>query len=388
MIGEPFAPFDRPRGREAARLPSRSGCAQVDIVFLVNGEPEGAAAERARQFAARLDPPYRGPVLYRGRRKIRAALRFLLALFRWRPRLVYVMDMAVSGVVAAIAYKAVTRARVIIDTGDVISALARVMGRGWVGQRLTELLERLSLRAADLLVVRGHGHQAWLAQRGFTRVEVIPDGVDMCVFRPMSVEALRRRLNVEGKLVVGVVGSLHWSPQAGFCYGWELIEALALAKDVPLVGVIVGDGSGLRRLKERARAVGIADRVHFVGRVPLEQLPAYINLMDVCLSTQTNDLVGRVRTTGKLPLYLACGRFVLASRVGEAARLLPEEMLIPYERGDQYAEALAERLRWLAHHPPVLRLGYTNVALARQHFEYEVLASRLRSILDRLLGKG
>ncbi len=372
--------------KEQVGVPSPFG--RATVVFLVNGEPEGAAAERARQFAARLGPPYSGPVLYRGRRKIRAALRFLLALFRWRPRLVYVMDMAVSGVLAAVAYKAATRARVVIDTGDAISALARALGRGWVGQRLTELLERLSLRAADLLVVRGHGHQEWLARRGFTRVEVIPDGVDTRVFRPMSVEALRRHLNAEGKLVVGVVGSLHWSPQVGFCYGWELIEALARAKDIPLVGVIVGDGSGLPKLREQARAAGVADRVHFVGRVLLEQLPAYINLMDVCLSTQTNDLVGQVRTTGKLPLYLACGRFVVASRVGEAARLLPDEMLIPYEGRDQYVEALAERLRWLARHPQALALGEANIALARQHFEYEVLASRVRSIFDRLLGEG
>jgi len=298
------------------------------------------------------------------------------------------MDMAASGVVAAIAYKIMTRARVVVDTGDVISALARTLGRGWMGQRLTELLERLSLRCADLLIVRGHGHQEWLTRCGFTRVEVIPDGVDTRVFRPISVETLRRRWNVEGKLVVGVVGSLHWSPRVGFCYGWELIEALARAREAPLVGVIVGDGSGLPRLKERARAAGIADRVHFVGRVPLEQLPAYINLMDVCLSTQTNDLVGRVRTTGKLPLYLACGRFVLASRVGEAARLLPEEMLLSYESLDQYVEALAERLRWLVRHPEVLALGRANVALARRHFDYDVLTRRLRSILERMLTEG
>ncbi|MCS6815885.1 MAG: glycosyltransferase [Blastocatellia bacterium] len=359
----------------------------MEIIFLVNGEPEGAVAERAHQFASRLDLPCRRMVLYRGRQKVRAVFRFLWALFRWRPRVVYVMDMAASGVMAAIVYKTATRARVIIDTGDVISALARTLGRGWVGQRLTELLECLSVRVADLLVVRGHGHREWLARHGITRVEVIPDGVDTRVFRPLSVESLRRRLNMEGKLVVGVVGSLHWSPRMGFCYGWELIEALARARDVPLVGVIVGDGSGLPILKERARAAGVADRVHFIGRVPLEQLPAYINLMDVCLSTQTNDLVGETRTTGKLPLYLACGRFVVASRVGEAARLLPDEMLLPYEGRDQYVEALAERLRWLAHHPQVLELGQANVALARQHFEYAVLVPRLRSILERVLSE-
>lgn len=358
---------------------------KMDLIFLVNGEVGGAAAERARHFAARLQTEYRLRLFYRGRRKVRAAVRFLLALLRWRPRLVYVVDMAASGVLAALVYKALGGARVIVDTGDVISALARALGRGWVGRRLTELLEELSLRYADFLVVRGSGHKEWLAQRGITRVEVIPDGVDVRVFRPRSSEAVRRHLGVEGAFVVGLVGSLHWSRTREFCYGWELIEALAHVKDLPIVGVIVGEGSGLPRLKAHARARGVEDRVRFVGRVPLERLPEYIGLMDVCLSTQTADLVGSVRTTGKLPLYLACGRFVLASRVGEAARLLPEVMLIPYEGKEQYARALAERLRWLADHPQVLDMGRENVALAHRHFAYDVLVARLRPILDHLL---
>jgi hypothetical protein len=69
--------------------------------------------------------------------------------------------------------------------------------------------------------------------------------------------------------------------------------------------------------------------------------------MDICLSTQTNDVVGWVRTTGKLPLYLAAGRYVLASRVGEAARVLPEEMLVDGMDPSQWvAAALRTVVNW------------------------------------------
>ena len=38
-------------------------------------------------------------------------------------------------------------------------------------------------------------------------------------------------------------------------------------------------------------------RLVFTGRVPYGELPAYLRLMDVALSTQTNNLPGQVRTT-------------------------------------------------------------------------------------------
>ena len=50
-----------------------------------------------------------------------------------------------------------------------------------------------------------------------------------------------------------------------------------------------------------------------------------------------------------MPLYLAAGRFVLASRVGEAARVLPPEMLVEFRHAswldDDHRE---ETLRFLA----------------------------------------
>jgi glycosyltransferase involved in cell wall biosynthesis len=136
--------------------------------------------------------------------------------------------------------------------------------------------------------------------------------------------------------------------------------------------------------------LGIEDRMVFAGRIPYDDLPHYLNLMDICISTQTNDAVGQVRTTGKLPLYLACGRFVLATAVGEASRVLPGEMLVAYNgvKDPDYPERLAQIVQALVEHPERLRQDAESIAVARAHFDYNTLAARLRETIERLLPPG
>src|SRR5690606_1753301 len=133
---------------------------------------------------------------------------------------------------------------------------------------------------------------------------------------------------------------------------------------------------GLPWLQRRARELGVERRVTFVGRMPLLDLAPFVSVMDVGLSTQSNDLPGQVRTTGKLPLYLAAGRYVLATRVGEAARVLDEGQLLDYEGALDLAHPrrLAERLRALVARPELRAdAGERNVALARERFSYDVI---------------
>jgi FkbM family methyltransferase len=127
------------------------------------------------------------------------------------------------------------------------------------------------------------------------------------------------------------VGSLNFAPRLGVGYGWDLVEALALTESV-VVGLVVGDGPGRARLEHRAAQLGVRERIHFLGRLDAAETVSAIAAMDVAISTQSNDSVGQVRTTGKLPLYLACACPVLASHVGEAASLLgPLGWTIRYE---------------------------------------------------------
>jgi glycosyltransferase involved in cell wall biosynthesis len=351
------------------------------IAFLVNGNAHSAAAFRARAFAGYLSSEYDVATAYRGENKGAAVVQFLKFLVQKKPEITYVVDLAYSAVIAAVMYKLVFGNRLIIDTGDSVYALARSLGRGKAGLLLTWFLESFALRVADQIVVRGTTHKRQLFSKGIS-VEVIQDGVESALFRPMDVADLRRACGLENVITVGVLGSITWNRRLGMCYGSELVEAMYLLRDLPVKGVIIGDGSGLAMLKKRARELGVEDRVLFLGRIPYDELPHYLNLMDICLSTQTNDVVGQVRTTGKLPLYLASGRFVLASRVGEAALVLPDCMLVDYEstKDLQYAQRLAGKIRGVCREPQMLS-GKISRSLAIEHFDYSVLSRRLSEVL-------
>jgi len=195
---------------------------------------------------------------------------------------------------------------------------------------------------------------------------------------------LRRQKELDGVLTIGVVGSSIWNEKLQMCYGWDLIEAIRLLRDKPVKGIIIGDGSGILPLKTLCREYAIEDKVLFLGFVPYEHLPLYLSMIDVCLSTQTNDLVGQVRTTGKLPLYLASGRYILASDVGEAALVLDDEMLVPYDgvKDESYPLKLAQRINQLLERKSSFGPLETHIALAREQFDYSVLSKRVAAVIE------
>src|SRR6266446_3622435 len=159
---------------------------------------------------------------------------------------------------------------------------------------------------------------------------------------------------------------------------------LRLLKDRPVKGVMIGRGSGIARLKSLCRDYGIEDKILFLGHVLYGELPHYLNLIDICLSTQTNNLVGQVRTTGKLPLYLASGRYILASDVGEAALVLDDEMLVPYDgvKDESYPLKLAQRINQLLKRKSSFGPLETHIALAREQFDYSVLSKRVAAVIE------
>jgi glycosyltransferase involved in cell wall biosynthesis len=218
----------------------------------------------------------------------------------------------------------------------------------------------------------------------------LPDGVDTSLFRSrrddLAVLELRRKHGLEGKFVVGFVGSLHVNPGHDFFSGWDLIEALSrIPRELPIVGVVVGDGPGRTMLEQSA-----SDRLRLIGRVRHEEVPLWLNVFDVALSTQTDDPIGWGRTTAKLPEYLASGVAVVCTDVGEAHRCLRDTgQTLPYHglRDAEYPTRLAERLQTLRT-SDLEPLRAHNRELALDRFDYGVLRAKLAEFIGNLTAEG
>ena len=360
------------------------------VAVLVNGGEDGALGLRARGLFEPLEANYEVSYLYRRDGKVRSFGAFLRSISSLRPSVVYVLDTGASGATAGLAGRLLAGRPLIVDTGDLAYDLAELKGSpGWLGRQAIRLVERSALRVADGVVVRGTRHKELLEEAGLSRVEVIRDGVDSESCRSAHETRFRRHAGRRDFLCVGLVGSLRWNRRFQMCYGWDLIEALGLlGDDVPVRGLVVGEGDGRPYLEARARQLGV-DRISFIPHVAPSQLGEYLGLIDVAVSTQTNNRVGQVRTTGKLPLYMAAGCFVIASDVGEARLLLPPEMRLPYDgvKDPRYPGRLATRIAELAEWEPerLWRSVSGTVARARHELDYRTLSSRLKPVLDSVL---
>jgi glycosyltransferase involved in cell wall biosynthesis len=351
------------------------------LLFLVNGLPQSAAAIRAGEFAARLPAPWQIRVAYRPPRKWQGISLFCREAAAFRPDLIYVMDMAYSGVLAGLFSRRALGCRMVTDTGDLVYELLKSSG-GYsrLQLALARRVEQAAIRRSDAIVVRGSVHQTLLEQQGVRRVAFVPDGVDTTAPPVAPCPAQRRLLGLTDSFVLGVIGTMTWSRRHQFCYGWDVIEALGYLRERNVSGVLVGDGDGRARLEARASELGVRDRAVFTGHLPYAQLPSTIALMDACVSTQSNDAVGQVRTTGKLPLYLACGKYVIATDVGEASRVLPGlGCLLPYTgvRDDAHPERLARHVETLLDDPKRIAVAERARACAAAHFAYTTLAQRV-----------
>ncbi|MFI5093665.1 MAG: glycosyltransferase family 4 protein [Candidatus Acidiferrales bacterium] len=174
---------------------------------------------------------------------------------------------------------------VILEVNE-LAGFTRV--RGLIMERLARRIDAWVFTRANhiLCVSRVLADEA--KQRGARseKVHVLPNAIDPNRFRsPRPGQSLRSHLALEDSIVIG---------HLGLFYRWDRLDVLIeVAKSIrdqhPAIKVLlVGDGPEMENLKQTAFRLGMERGVIFSGPVPRDDVPKYIEAMDICVLPDSN----------------------------------------------------------------------------------------------------
>ena len=261
-------------------------------------------------------------------REVRAlAARLDAVIGDWQPDILHAHSPALNGL-AAIGVAKRRKLPLIYEIRAFWEDAAVGNGTGREGSaryRLIRALETHVARKADAVAVICEGLRSDLIARGIDggKVMVSPNGVDLDLFGdpPPPDRELGAHLGLMGKDVVGFIGSF---------YDYEGLDDLIAAMPMLMAArpdahlLMVGGGPMEQALRAQAAGSPVSDRIHFIGRVPHQEVERYYSLIDILAyprkAMRLTDLVTPLK-----PLEaMAQRRLVAASDVGGHRELIED----------------------------------------------------------------
>jgi phosphatidylinositol alpha-1,6-mannosyltransferase len=184
------------------------------------------------------------------------------------------------------------------------------------------------------------------------------------------------RLGLAGKRVVMTLSRLA-EPYVGVD---EVMVALTqlppTARDV--VYLIVGEGRDVPRLRERARLLGLMDRVVFSGFVPDAGKADYYRLADAFAMPGSGSAFDRYPLRFVFLEAMACGVPVIGARCEDDEERLTDGALLTEQVDPTDSRAIAEAIVRTVDKPKVVPVGL-------ERFSYAAFEKRFHGIFDDIL---
>jgi len=226
---------------------------------------------------------------------------------------------------------------------DAAGMLRSKLGRATALERLLAWMRNQSARASDLTIVTNNT-QRELVEAAAREVVVVRNGAPQWFGKQRpSPPTGRARLVFLGEIGV----------QDGVERAIDVLSLLVDERRLDVELLIIGDGPQRQAVEERARALGVDDRLSVTGWVPYEQVPALLASAHVGLDTAPLTEVNHGSTMVKIAEYLAVGLPVVASALRETQLTGgPAVIAVPDGRVESFIEPVAglliDPVRWRA----------------------------------------
>ncbi len=262
--------------------------------------------------------------------------------------------------------------------------------REWgIRYRITRALESHVFRQADAVTTICEGLRQEIIGRGIPadKVTIIPNAVDIenFQFNPARDSELEARLGLDGKSVLGFIGSF---------YAYEglalLIQALPeIMEQVPDTRLLlVGGGPQESLLEEMVGQLNLQDKVLFTGRVPHSEVSRYYSLVDIFVYPRLHMRLTDLVTPLKPLEAMAQGKLVLASDVGGHQELIRDGVngcLFSSGSRESLAKRAVEMINDRSHWQELKNRGRRYVEEERN---WHVSVSKYQEVYGRLTGSG
>lgn len=241
---------------------------------------------------------------------------------------------------------------------------------------LFALLERWAINSCDTVITIGSDLERQVKAinprvRHF-RIENLPVQSAGLGADAESVARLRGRLGVDGRFPILYTGTLERYQGLDL-----LMESAAIVgrhhPDV-LFLIVGGKPRQVEHWKAEVRRRQLEEQVLFVGSVPLEEIPTYMELAEVLVSPRREG----ISVPLKIYSYLFSGKPIVATNLATHTLVLNEEVALLV---DATAEALAEGIVRLIRDPGLRRrLGLRARKLAEESYNPADYLARLDSV--------
>jgi len=247
-----------------------------------------------------------------------------------------------------------------------------------------DLMERLIPRMVDTGSYSSQRIQELFIERGMDAEKLVhaPVGADLELFHPScNGDGVKEEYHITGPLVL-YVGQLH-----GGQYAELFIKAAAGVLKVrpEATFMIVGGGYRLEELRRMGKVLGIGEKVIFTGSVPHHLVPRYITSCDIGVACFENNEITLCKSPLKIVEYLASGKPIVASNVGEVRRMVGGAGLL-VQPGD--VKGLSDGIMKLLQNPLLReKLGKAARERAESRYNWKATAENILRAYQQATGK-
>lgn len=201
---------------------------------------------------------------------------------------------------------------VVLDMDDLGSEVMRIEGHSVFQRTLVEWCEKIIARFSNrIVVVSTYLYDMYRKEFPLKPILIIPNGVDDVWFSPVNL------VTSEKKIVF--LGSINRK---------NILEPLfdvlpQIIKKYPSLKVLImGDGTYLDYLKQKAETLGITHTIEFTGWLALDDARARLQAGDIGYNYMPDEPTIKASSNMKVPQYMARGVTPLVSRVGDLEKAI------------------------------------------------------------------